>query len=119
MREQAPLSVNTKDAELNEWSTSPCTFVGNYQPLASSSFVYISLSPGVSSACCQMLTWSLVRHELHVLHANLTMPCCVSFQGGLLLKLWQKAMSTEEGRKKGRELIESVTSSHEFDLEGI
>ncbi|XP_032910882.1 protein LEG1 homolog [Catharus ustulatus] len=39
--------------------------------------------------------------------------------GGLLLKLWQKAMSTEEGRKKGRELIESVTSSHEFDLEGI
>ncbi|NXD21931.1 LEG1H protein, partial [Spelaeornis formosus] len=30
--------------------------------------------------------------------------------GGLLLKLWQKAMSTEAGRKIGRKLIESVTS---------
>ncbi|KAM7062282.1 protein LEG1 homolog [Acridotheres tristis] len=42
--------------------------------------------------------------------------------GGLLLKLWQKAMSTEEGRKKGRELIESLASSQELellDLEGI
>ncbi|NWS88919.1 LEG1H protein, partial [Toxostoma redivivum] len=31
--------------------------------------------------------------------------------GGLLLKLWQKAMSTEAGRKRGRELIESLASS--------
>ncbi|NXA15251.1 LEG1H protein, partial [Sapayoa aenigma] len=31
--------------------------------------------------------------------------------GGLLLKLWQKAMSTEAGRKMGRKLIESLTSS--------
>ncbi|NWU16970.1 LEG1H protein, partial [Cephalopterus ornatus] len=31
--------------------------------------------------------------------------------GGLLLKLWQKAMSTEAGREIGRKLIESLTSS--------
>ncbi|NXC29815.1 LEG1H protein, partial [Campylorhamphus procurvoides] len=31
--------------------------------------------------------------------------------GGLLLKLWQKAMSTKAGRKIGRKLIESLTSS--------
>ncbi|NWH84756.1 LEG1H protein, partial [Aegithalos caudatus] len=31
--------------------------------------------------------------------------------GGLLLKLWQKAMSTEAGRKMGRKLIESLVSS--------
>ncbi|NWR89338.1 LEG1H protein, partial [Furnarius figulus] len=31
--------------------------------------------------------------------------------GGLLLKLWQKAMFTEAGRKIGRKLIESLTSS--------
>ncbi|NWV32209.1 LEG1H protein, partial [Grantiella picta] len=31
--------------------------------------------------------------------------------GGLLLKLWQKAMSTEAGRKMGRKLIESLASS--------
>ncbi|NXC03282.1 LEG1H protein, partial [Orthonyx spaldingii] len=31
--------------------------------------------------------------------------------GGLLLKLWQKAMSTEEGRKMGRKVIESLASS--------
>ncbi|NXM36917.1 LEG1H protein, partial [Oxyruncus cristatus] len=31
--------------------------------------------------------------------------------GGLLLKLWQKSMSTEAGRKIGRILIESLTSS--------
>ncbi|NWI37937.1 LEG1H protein, partial [Picathartes gymnocephalus] len=31
--------------------------------------------------------------------------------GGLLLKLWQKAMSTEAGRKMGRQLIESLASS--------
>ncbi|NWT50030.1 LEG1H protein, partial [Erythrocercus mccallii] len=30
--------------------------------------------------------------------------------GGLLLKLWQKAMSTEAGREIGRELIESLPS---------
>ncbi|NXN07680.1 LEG1H protein, partial [Indicator maculatus] len=31
--------------------------------------------------------------------------------GGLLLKLWRKAMSTEAGRKIGRELIENLASS--------
>ncbi|NXL12645.1 LEG1H protein, partial [Mesembrinibis cayennensis] len=31
--------------------------------------------------------------------------------GGLLLKLWQKAMSTEAGRKIGRKLIEDLASS--------
>ncbi|NXA60641.1 LEG1H protein, partial [Mohoua ochrocephala] len=31
--------------------------------------------------------------------------------GGLLLKLWQKAMSTEAGREIGRKLIEGLTSS--------
>ncbi|NXP30715.1 LEG1H protein, partial [Leiothrix lutea] len=31
--------------------------------------------------------------------------------GGLLLKLWQQAMSTEAGRKMGRKLIENLTSS--------
>ncbi|NXT52328.1 LEG1H protein, partial [Pluvianellus socialis] len=31
--------------------------------------------------------------------------------GGLLLKLWQKAMSTEAGRKMGRKLIEDLVSS--------
>ncbi|NWV29347.1 LEG1H protein, partial [Origma solitaria] len=31
--------------------------------------------------------------------------------GGLLLKLWQQAMSTEAGRKIGRKLIESLASS--------
>ncbi|NXC39053.1 LEG1H protein, partial [Penelope pileata] len=31
--------------------------------------------------------------------------------GGLLLKLWQKAMSTEPGRKIGRKLIEDLASS--------
>ncbi|NXT37896.1 LEG1H protein, partial [Pelecanoides urinatrix] len=31
--------------------------------------------------------------------------------GGLLLKLWQKAMSTEAGRKLGRKLIEDLVSS--------
>ncbi|NXU58519.1 LEG1H protein, partial [Turnix velox] len=33
------------------------------------------------------------------------------FTGGLLLKLWRKAMSTEAGRKMGRKLIASLTSS--------
>ena len=32
-REQAQLSVNTKDPELNEWPVSPYTFVGNYYPI--------------------------------------------------------------------------------------
>ncbi|NXS94481.1 LEG1H protein, partial [Jacana jacana] len=31
--------------------------------------------------------------------------------GGLLLKLWRRAMSTEAGRKLGRKLIEDLTSS--------
>ncbi|NXO28941.1 LEG1H protein, partial [Cisticola juncidis] len=31
--------------------------------------------------------------------------------GGLLLKLWKKAMSTEAGRKLGRKLLENLTSS--------
>ncbi|NXH11327.1 LEG1H protein, partial [Bucco capensis] len=31
--------------------------------------------------------------------------------GGLVLKLWKKAMSTEAGRKVGRELIESLATS--------
>ncbi|KAM9240861.1 LOW QUALITY PROTEIN: protein LEG1 homolog [Leptosomus discolor] len=35
--------------------------------------------------------------------------------GGLLLKLWQKAMSTEAGRKMGRKLIEDLASSQNFD----
>ncbi|KAM6367593.1 LOW QUALITY PROTEIN: protein LEG1 homolog [Alca torda] len=35
--------------------------------------------------------------------------------GGLLLKLWQKAMSTEAGRKLGRKLIEDLASSQKFD----
>ncbi|XP_074435468.1 protein LEG1 homolog [Larus michahellis] len=39
--------------------------------------------------------------------------------GGLLLKLWQKAMSTEAGRKLGRKLIEDLASSQKFDPVGI
>ncbi|XP_005237048.3 LOW QUALITY PROTEIN: protein LEG1 homolog [Falco peregrinus] len=39
--------------------------------------------------------------------------------GGLLLKLWQKAMSTEAGRKMGRKLIEELAMSQKFDLVGI
>ncbi|XP_064304695.1 LOW QUALITY PROTEIN: protein LEG1 homolog [Phalacrocorax carbo] len=39
--------------------------------------------------------------------------------GGLLLKLWQKAMSTEAGRKIGRKLIEDLVSSQKFDPVGI
>ncbi|XP_074755322.1 protein LEG1 homolog [Athene noctua] len=35
--------------------------------------------------------------------------------GGLLLKLWQKVMSTEAGRKMGRKLIECLASSKKFD----
>ncbi|TRZ24868.1 hypothetical protein HGM15179_002217 [Zosterops borbonicus] len=36
--------------------------------------------------------------------------------GGLLLKLWQQAMSTEAGRKLGRKLIESLASSQKLEL---
>ncbi|XP_009930206.2 protein LEG1 homolog isoform X1 [Opisthocomus hoazin] len=39
--------------------------------------------------------------------------------GGLLLELWQKAMSTEAGRKMGRKLIEGLASSQKFDPVGI
>ncbi|XP_010158894.1 PREDICTED: UPF0762 protein C6orf58 homolog [Eurypyga helias] len=39
--------------------------------------------------------------------------------GGLLLKLWQKVMSTEAGRKMGRKLIEDLVSSQNFDPVGI
>ncbi|XP_027736346.1 protein LEG1 homolog [Empidonax traillii] len=39
--------------------------------------------------------------------------------GGLLLKVWQKAMSTEAGRKIGQKLIESLISSQKLDLVGI
>nr|XP_025960773.1 protein LEG1 homolog isoform X2 [Dromaius novaehollandiae] len=35
--------------------------------------------------------------------------------GGLLLKLWQKAMSTEAGREAGRKLIEDLASSRKFN----
>ncbi|XP_419749.6 protein LEG1 homolog [Gallus gallus] len=35
--------------------------------------------------------------------------------GGLLLKVWQKAMSTEAARKIGRKLIEDLASSPSFD----
>ncbi|XP_064026192.1 protein LEG1 homolog [Pogoniulus pusillus] len=38
--------------------------------------------------------------------------------GGLLLKLWQKAMSTEAGRKIGRELIANLASGKEAEPEG-
>uniref|UniRef100_A0A8D2QJL6 LEG1H protein n=2 Tax=Zonotrichia albicollis TaxID=44394 RepID=A0A8D2QJL6_ZONAL len=36
--------------------------------------------------------------------------------GGLLLKVWQKAMSTEAGRRIGRELIEGLPSSPKLEL---
>lgn len=74
--------------------------------------------PQESSECWlpEVRTASLVCRELHALHANLTMSCCVSFQGGLLLKLWQQAMSTEAGRKLGRKLIESLASSQKLEL---
>ncbi|XP_035179103.1 protein LEG1 homolog [Oxyura jamaicensis] len=39
--------------------------------------------------------------------------------GGLLLKLWKKAMSTEAGRKIGRKLIEDLASGQNFDSVGI
>ncbi|OPJ73086.1 protein LEG1 homolog [Patagioenas fasciata] len=39
--------------------------------------------------------------------------------GGLLLKLWEKSMSTEAGRKMGRKLIEGLVLGQKFDLVGI
>ncbi|XP_009878455.1 PREDICTED: UPF0762 protein C6orf58 homolog [Charadrius vociferus] len=39
--------------------------------------------------------------------------------GGLLLKIWQKAMSTEAGRKMGRKLMEELASSQKFDPVGM
>lgn len=121
-REQASLSVSTKDPELNEWSLSPYTFVGNYHPIGKLQLcLHFAVPRRVASARCQACTSSLVCRELHVLHANLTLSCCVSFQGGLLLKLWQKAMSTEAGREMGRKLIEGLPSSQLelLDLAGI
>uniref|UniRef100_A0A8C6ZTH2 LEG1H protein n=1 Tax=Nothoprocta perdicaria TaxID=30464 RepID=A0A8C6ZTH2_NOTPE len=35
--------------------------------------------------------------------------------GGLLLKLWRKAMSTEAGRELGRKMIEDLVASQEFN----
>lgn len=106
------MSINTKDPELNEWPVSPYTVVGNYYPIGTLRLcLHFTVHKRVVGVCCQTCASSLVCHELHVLHVNLTMSCCVSFQGGLLLKLWQKAMSTEAGRKMGRELIEDLASS--------
>lgn len=117
-REQAPLFVSTKDPEFNEWSAPPYTFVGNYHPMVKLQLcLHLTVPRRVSSACSQTRrASSLACRELHVLHANLTMPCCVSFQGGLLLKLWQKAMSTEAGRKMGRNLLEKLVSSQKLQL---
>ncbi|OXB64477.1 hypothetical protein ASZ78_015961 [Callipepla squamata] len=39
--------------------------------------------------------------------------------GGLILKLWRKAMSTEEARKIGRKIIEDLPYSLSFDPLGI
>ncbi|KAM9564074.1 protein LEG1 homolog [Guaruba guarouba] len=39
--------------------------------------------------------------------------------GGLLLSLWRKAMSTEEGRKMGQNLIANMASGQNFDLLAI
>uniref|UniRef100_A0A8B9P3N7 Chromosome 6 open reading frame 58 n=1 Tax=Apteryx owenii TaxID=8824 RepID=A0A8B9P3N7_APTOW len=39
--------------------------------------------------------------------------------GGLLLKLWQKAMSTEAGREVGRKLLEDLAASRKFNPMGI
>ncbi|XP_025925929.1 protein LEG1 homolog [Apteryx rowi] len=39
--------------------------------------------------------------------------------GGLLLKLWQKAMSTEAGREVGRKLFEDLAASRKFNPMGI
>lgn len=119
-REQAQLSINTKDPELNEWPVSPYTVVGNYYPISTLQLcLHFTVHRRVVGGCCQTHASSLVGCELHVLHVNLTMSCCVSFQGGFLLKLWDKAMSTEAGRKMGRKLIEDLASSQEFDPVGI
>lgn len=116
-REQVLLSINTKDPELHEW---PYTVVGNYYPIRTLQLcLRFTVHRSMVGVCCQMCTSSLVCRELHVLHVNLTMSRCVSFQGGLLLKLWQKAMSTEAGRKMGRKLIEDLASSQNFNPVGI
>ncbi|XP_009561198.2 protein LEG1 homolog [Cuculus canorus] len=39
--------------------------------------------------------------------------------GGLLLKIWRKAMSTEAGRQMGRKLIEGLASSQMLDPVGV
>lgn len=120
-KEQAPLSVNTKDPELNEWLVPPYTVLGNYCPASTLQLcLHFTVHRGVVGVCCQTLASSVVCCKLHVLHVNLTvMSCCVSFQGGLLLKLWENAMSTEAGRKMGRKLIEGLVSGQKFDLVGI
>lgn len=119
-REQTQLSVKTKDPELNEWPVSPYTFVGNYYPIGMLQLcVHFTVHRRAVGIYCQTCTLSLVCCELRVLHVNLTMSHCVSFQGGLLLKVWQKAMSTEAGRKMGRKLIEELASSQNFDPVGI
>ena len=120
-REQAQLSVNTKDAELNEWPVSPCTFVGSYYPIGTLQLcLHFAAHGRAVGVCCQTCASFLACRELRVLCVNLTvMSRCVPFQGGLLLELWQKAMSTEAGRKMGRKLIEGLASSQKFDPVGI
>lgn len=119
-REQAKLSINTKEPELNEWPVSPYIAVGNYYPIGVFQLcLHFTIHRRVVGACCQTGTSSLVCRELRVLHVNLTMSSCVSFQGGLLLKIWKKAMSTEAGRKIGRKLIEDLASGQNYDPVGI
>lgn len=119
-REQAQLSINTKDPELNEWPVSPYTVVGNYYPIGTLRLcLHFTVRRRVVGVCFQTCASSLVCCELCTLHVNLTMSCCVSFQGGLLLKIWQKAMSTEAGRKMGRKLMEELVSSQKFDPVGM
>lgn len=87
-------------------------------------FVYISLSTeewwefvaGQVPTSTTLLGFVPCVCELRVLHVNLTMSSPVSFQGGLLLSLWRKAMSTEEGRKMGQKLIADMVAGQKFDL---
>ncbi|KFP86298.1 UPF0762 protein C6orf58, partial [Acanthisitta chloris] len=51
------------------------------------------------------------RQQNKVLFALRALHKANKWTGGLLLKLWQKSMSTEAGRKIGRKLIEILTSS--------
>lgn len=120
-KEQAPLSVNTKDPELNECLVSPYAVLGNYCLTGTLQLcLHFTVHRRVVDVCCQMFASSLVCCKLRVLHVNLTMMSyCVSFQGGLLLKLWEKSMSTEAGREMGRKLIEGLVSGQKFDLVGI